>query len=226
MASYGLVVATAAPARRTQAERRASTRTALLDATVASLVVDGASGTTTTAVCRRAGVSQGALFKHFATKDELLAAVAAHLYDRLSQRWLAEFAALPATGDDADRVRAAVELLWTLFRSPEHGAALELAVAARTDVGLRRALAPVVAEHAARLRRLAAERFPANAGRPAADAALDVILEAMLGMALSRAVDGDGTGDPAHERRVLDRLGALAIDAFAPDHPERPEPAR
>ena len=47
--------------RRTQAQRSASTRTALLDATVACLVESGFSATTTTEVTRRAGVSLGAL---------------------------------------------------------------------------------------------------------------------------------------------------------------------
>ena len=58
--------------RRTQAERSAATRALLLEAAIASLASVGWANTTTTEVCRRAGVSQGALFKHFPTKTELL----------------------------------------------------------------------------------------------------------------------------------------------------------
>jgi AcrR family transcriptional regulator len=53
------------PPRRTQAERREQTRTALLDATVSCLVDLGFSATTTTEVTRRAGVSLGAVMHDF-----------------------------------------------------------------------------------------------------------------------------------------------------------------
>ena len=66
--------------RRTQAERRSSTRARLLSATIESLVEAGYTRTTTTEVTRRAGVSQGALFKHFATKSALVAAAAEQLF--------------------------------------------------------------------------------------------------------------------------------------------------
>ena len=51
----------AAPSRprRTQAERTAETRSKLIEATVECLIDHGYSGTTTLAVCRRAGVSHG-----------------------------------------------------------------------------------------------------------------------------------------------------------------------
>ena len=44
------------PARRSQAERSATTRQALLDATIACLVQDGYANTTTARVSERAGV--------------------------------------------------------------------------------------------------------------------------------------------------------------------------
>ena len=58
--------------RRTQAERTASTRAALLAATVDSLVERGYRGTTTSDVARRAGVSYGALLHHYPTKADVL----------------------------------------------------------------------------------------------------------------------------------------------------------
>src|SRR4030095_16238891 len=96
------------PARRTQAERRATTRQRLLDATVESLVDVGNAGTTTTEVCRRAGVSQGALFKHFATKAELVAAAAEHLFGHLVEEFEQ---ALPTVAGRADAPAAAVRQL-------------------------------------------------------------------------------------------------------------------
>lgn len=46
--------------RRTQEERSQETRARLLDATIESLIDVGYAGTTTTAVCERAGLSRGA----------------------------------------------------------------------------------------------------------------------------------------------------------------------
>ena len=192
-----------APPPRTQRERRATTRRALLDATVASLVANGQAGTTTTVVARRAGVSQGALFKHFPTKQELLASTVEHLYDELLARYLDTAGRLPR---GPDRLDQAIRLLWSVFLTPELAAARELHIAARTDPALRGRLLPVVARHGARLRDEAARLFPDLAGRPEFALLLDLTLETMQGMALSRIVDDDET----HYERLLDHLTGLA----------------
>lgn len=201
--------------RRTQAERRNATRRALLDATVDALIEQGWAGATTPEVCRRAGVSQGAVFKHFPTKADLLAAAAAHLYDDLLAAWLERFRPLATETDDEARVRAAVALLWALFDSPSMGAALELAAAARTDPELRARLEPVVLRHAERMRAVAAGLFPDAAGSPDAALALDLILESMLGMAVSRTVDRT----TEHYDRLLAHLTDLAVHTFAATDP-------
>ena len=82
--------------RRTQAERRETTRQALLEATIASLVEAGYARTTTTEVVRRAGVSQGALFNHFPTKSALVAAAAEQLFADLVSVFEDAFTGAPA----------------------------------------------------------------------------------------------------------------------------------
>jgi AcrR family transcriptional regulator len=116
-------------ARRSQQERRHETRTRLLAATQTALVERGYAGTTTTEVCRRAGVSQGALFKHFASKGELLAATAERLFANLIDAYRES---LPPWAGVDDRAAAAVELLWDAFEDPRLLAAIELYAAART----------------------------------------------------------------------------------------------
>src|SRR3954464_2789270 len=69
----------ASPQRRSQAERSATTREALLDATVACLIEDGYAHTTTSRVAERAGVSRGAHLHHFQTRTSLVAAAIAPL---------------------------------------------------------------------------------------------------------------------------------------------------
>lgn len=71
-------------ARRTQAERRAETRAALLAAALDAFAADGYDGVGTEAIVRAAGVTRGALYHHFADKADLLAAVVAEVADGVS----------------------------------------------------------------------------------------------------------------------------------------------
>src|SRR5687768_638060 len=135
----------AATRRRTQAERRASTRGKLLDAALDELVEGGYHDLTTPAICQRAVVSQGALFKHFPTKSALLAAAAEHLFAALRSGYAERF---EAAGAASDPIRKGVELLWNVFQDPRLHAAYDLYTAARTDADLRASLDPVVREHA------------------------------------------------------------------------------
>lgn len=59
----------------TQAERREATRALLLDTSRKLFLERGSAGTTTRDILDAAGVSRGAMYHHFASRDELLAAV-------------------------------------------------------------------------------------------------------------------------------------------------------
>ena len=95
--------------RRTQAERSATTREALLDATISCLVKDGYANTTTARVAERAGVSRGAHLHHFQTRAALVAAAVAHLAQRRKDELLAAADDLPAgperVGEPEDTLR-------------------------------------------------------------------------------------------------------------------------
>ena len=172
--------------RRTQAQRRAATRGALLDAVLACLVERGYAGTTTTEICRRAGVSQGALFRHWDTKGELLVAAVEELFGRLFATIRDRMADVTAADD---RVDAAVRALWELFQRPDLLAALELYVAARTDTDLREALVRLEWDHEQRTRDLAEELLlPPGAGeREPFRIGVSVVVDAVQGAAV-RAV--------------------------------------
>ncbi|RKH39544.1 TetR/AcrR family transcriptional regulator [Corallococcus sicarius] len=201
----------AAPAvRRTQAERRETTRRKLLDATLEALVEQGYARLTTVDVAKRAGVSQGALFTHFDTKEELLAVAVEHLFPRIIQDFLAGVGARPS---GKDRVEAVVDMLWAAYQRPELQAAIELYVAARTDRELQRALAAVDGPHRKNLHRVARELFPdVAATHPDFDDVVELALDAVQGAAVG------GTArptDPAH-RRMLDTLARFLRVSFAP----------
>ena len=61
--------------RRTQAERRASTRRALLDAARSLFAEKGYQQTTAEEIVRRAELTRGALYHHFEDKKDLFGAV-------------------------------------------------------------------------------------------------------------------------------------------------------
>lgn len=121
-------------ARRTQAERRAATRAAVLDATVAVLEQDGYARLTTRGVAERAGVSQGTLQHYFATRSELVvealrhasAQIAADVVRRIGRRDLR----------DPAQQEAILDELWRVHTSSPFTAALEVWAVARTDVEL------------------------------------------------------------------------------------------
>jgi AcrR family transcriptional regulator len=88
---YGRRVARAAP-RRTQQERTEATTAALLDAARELFAQDGYAATSLDAVVRRAGVTKGALYHHFAGKHDLFAAVFARENERLLDAIAAAYA--------------------------------------------------------------------------------------------------------------------------------------
>ncbi|WP_371811329.1 TetR/AcrR family transcriptional regulator [Aeromicrobium sp. CFBP 8757] len=130
---------TDAAVRATQGERTRAMRLRLMEATVDSLVELGWSGTTTTVVSRRAGVSRGAQLHHFPSKQALVVAAVEHLTDRRRDDMRRHAERL--TGDD--RIRGVLDILADQFVSPVFFAALELWVAARTDAELRESVAPL-----------------------------------------------------------------------------------
>lgn len=139
----------------TQKQRSAATRRKLLDAATAVLILDGYVGLTTTRVCKTAGMSQGALFKHFPSKTALVAGLAEDLYAGLAKTFQASF----ETGMDetCDVIHQAIRRLWDVFSSPRQIASYDLTLAARTDKTLAGILAPIVLAHRRRIRVIAGQ---------------------------------------------------------------------
>jgi AcrR family transcriptional regulator len=194
---------TETPPRPRQA-RSIATRRKLLDATISCLVECGYAGITTAAVAEAAGVSQGALFKHFPTKSALLGATVEHLFGDLISDYRRAFDA--AADDDDDPIGAALRQLDRTFREPRLLAAFELYVVARTDRDLAKALRPVVASHREALRREARSLFPNAAdANPDFEAFVDLVLSAMQGRAIGSLVGPDPRAD-VNELVTLYRL--------------------
>jgi len=124
--------ASALPRRRTQAERRAASRAKLLDATITSLAELGYAGTSLPEVVRRAGLSNGGLWRHFRSKAELMAAASLEAEQRL-----VESTVETGGGDATDGVVTQL-LHWST--QPAMHAIVELLLASRGDAELKEAL--------------------------------------------------------------------------------------
>ena len=202
----------APPGRRTQAERRTATRSALVRATVDSLVELGYARTTTQEVQSRAGVSRGALTHHFTAKADLVLAAMDHLYEEFSESVRKAAAELP--DDPATRIRLGIELIWERFHGPLFVASMELWTAARTDAELRAALLPHERRLGAQLRELSAEVFGERVARhPASEAVYQVLLTSMRGQAMTSFLQPEaprGDAQVQHWLAVLEAFGPPA----------------
>lgn len=198
----------APPARRTQAERRAGTVRRLLDATTAALIEIGYYRTTVAEVCARAGLSQGALFRHFETRIALLIAVAEDIDSGLRALYRQDFERLRPS--HVDELVLAIEVLRANIASPLHQAWFELLMAARTDTALHAALLPMWQRRADDDQQLAAQLLPEQA-RQLPDFA--VLVDTMVTLFHGEGVDRFLRHDPAAEARrmrwLIDRMRPL-----------------
>lgn len=130
--------------RRTQAERSAETIDALITATLLTLEDVGYTHATTDEIARRAGVSQGALFHHFATRVDLIAA-AIHRHEagllRVVDRAIAD---VDANGWPDDDPVWFLEIFVARVQSPRNAALLEALLGSRGDDRLRDDLRRVI----------------------------------------------------------------------------------
>jgi AcrR family transcriptional regulator len=180
--------------RTPQQERSRVTQQRLLEATVDCLIEHGWSGTTTTLVAQRAGLSRGAQLHHYPTKAALVLAAVEHLAARRAEEIRLEAAALPVP-----ELGRAVELLAAAFTGPLYVAALEVWIAARTDPPLRAALVPLEARVGRELHRLAVDLFGADESRPRVREVVQATLDLLRGLGVANLLSDDS----ARRRSIL-----------------------
>jgi AcrR family transcriptional regulator len=190
-------------ARRTQAERRATTRAALLDAALECLIEDGYAGLTTRKVAERAGVSQGTQMHYFPTRARFVAEAIRYLALKLLAEMREQDSGHPRS--DRRRLELMLDRSWEIHTGPVFQATMELWVAARTDPEIREAMDEVARDVTRMIATGASELFPELMARPRAGEVLDMALATMRGLAMLRF-----TGDEADiERRWRRARGQL-----------------
>lgn len=196
-----------------QEERTRAMRLRLMEATVQCLVERGWSGTSTTLVSQRAGVSRGAQLHHFPTKSALVTAAVEHLARLRGEELTEAAAALPAGGR---RTRVVLELLAEHFTSDVFVAALEVWAAARTDPEVLAAVGPLEKKTGRETHRLTVELLDVDESAPGARELVQATLDLIRGLGLANTI----SDDRARRERVLDRW-AEVLDEQLPRRASR-----
>ncbi len=188
------------------------------------LVDLGWSGTSTTEVARRAGVSRGAQQHHYPTKMVLVAAALEHLLEAQRLAYETAFAVLP---EERRNVAGALDLLWEVFREPPAKALVELAVAARTDEELR----PLCRDLNERILQVILETFerlfPANTLTPDfTDTMLRGVFAMFVGLSVQNALDDDASGHQTAVLRQIKDIARLVVPEPGQPAEETPPAAR
>lgn len=179
--------------QRTQAERRAATRRALIVAAGELLVEHGWAQATSVAVCARAGLTRGAFNHHFEGLPELFAAVL--------ESGCQEIVDLGESDGEPTSIAEIIERMWAVNCQPSFKVVLEAWLAGANDPTLGRVLAPIVANFAGLF---GPDRWPDLLLDNEAVAFFLVAREGLLGLAWGRAINGGRS--LGHEHVVLGHL--------------------
>jgi len=200
--------------RRTQEERSSATVHKLVDAATEALIDVGYAEASVQAICTRAGLSQGALFRHFPTREALMVATGEYVADKTLTGFRAGFESL--RGSEPAPVLA-MRLIRMHSRSRLNQAWYELLVAARTREPLRQALAPAASRYFDGIVELGRELFPELAGGLGAQFSL--VIKTVVAI-----FDGENMQRFVQDETALDeaRLGMMGQFAslLLPDPPQ------
>jgi len=122
---------------RTQRQRSEETIARLLDASIDTIIEFGYARTSAALIAKRAQVSDGALFRHFPTMRDLMAATLREAGRRQLELYASRIAQIPA---DTRASEAVLPIMRDITCNPTNEVIYELAVAARTDEKLRATL--------------------------------------------------------------------------------------
>jgi len=133
---------------RTQQQRREDTIARLLDASIDTIIDVGYAKASAAEITKRAQVSDGALFRHFATMGDFMAATAYEVMRRQLEVGAKLVADIPP---DKPALESVLTILRDITGNPTNTVMYELMVAARTDEKLRATLKDVLAVYSAKI---------------------------------------------------------------------------
>ncbi len=180
-----------------QAQKSASTRTAIVEAAIQCIVKYGYAKTTTPRIAEEAGLSRGAMMHHFSNRLTVIQSAITHLHEKRIKAFRRAGSNLPPAG--SNRVHDALIAYWKQVTHPLFVAFHELTVAARTDKGLADILLPARRAFHQEWYRVAVEQFPEWQGDSKKfNIALHLTQNMLEGMAINR-LSGDLDEDTAEK---------------------------
>ncbi|MGJ6121801.1 TetR/AcrR family transcriptional regulator [Mycolicibacterium sp. Y3] len=188
---------------RTQQQRREETIARLLDASIETIIEIGYARASAAVICKRAGLSVGALFRHYPTIGDFMAATAYEVLRRQLELFSKQVAQIP-TGEPA--LPAVLTVLRDITGNDTNAVLYELMIAARTDEKLRATLQDVLTEYSAKI-------FEAASAAPTAEQFPDGTRAVVTGL-LTNTFDGAAMlrpvlSDPEFEARKIALLAKL-----------------
>ena len=127
--------------RRTQAERRQETQSAILKAAMQTLVEEGYAGFSAIGVAARAGVSRGAQEHYYPKKIDLIVAATKHALDEAIAHARATSFTIGSPETAIEEFLAESE---AFFFAPAFMALMEIVIVARSDQALGKIIYPVL----------------------------------------------------------------------------------
>jgi AcrR family transcriptional regulator len=127
--------------RRTNADRSATTRIQIFEATIRALTEFGYGAVTNHLVAELASVSRGAMMHHFPTRNDLLVATVEYSYAKLTAYRIEQLAKVKP---GLPRYRAIIDLAFETARMPVGLAVSEVRTGCRSDPELAEAVTPLM----------------------------------------------------------------------------------
>jgi AcrR family transcriptional regulator len=178
---------------RTQQQRREETVARLLDASIATIIEVGYARASAAVITKRAGVSVGALFRHFDTMGDFMAATAQEVGRRQLDSFTKQVAEIPA---DAPALEAALRILRDLTSNSTNAVLYELMIAARTDEKLNATLQNVLEQYSAKI-------YDAARALPGAESVPEETFPVLVAL-LTNNFDGAAIVRPVLPQRDID----------------------
>jgi AcrR family transcriptional regulator len=178
---------------RTQQQRREETVARLLDASIATIIEVGYARASAAVITKRAGVSVGALFRHFDTMGDFMAATAQEVGRRQLDSFTKQVAEIPA---DAPPLEAALRILRDLTSNSTNAVLYELMIAARTDEKLNATLQNVLEQYSAKI-------YDAARALPGAESVPEETFPVLVAL-LTNNFDGAAIVRPVLPQRDID----------------------
>ncbi|AXN43760.1 HTH-type transcriptional regulator BetI [Mycobacterium marinum] len=195
---------------RTQQQRREETVARLLQASIDTIVEVGYARASAAIITKRAGVSVGALFRHFETMGDFMAATAYEVLRRQLDTFTKQVAEIPA---DRPALEAALAILRDITAGATNAVLYELMIAARTDDKLKETLQHVLGQYRAKIYD-AARTLPGAMGFP--EETFPAIVALLTNVFDGAAIVGAVLPQPDIDEQRIPVLAAL-LSAAVPD---------